>query len=80
MALGLIVRGMHWDGYEPGEVAEEAPLLLLEIRPSAAPNALILRLALEEIYRDAGLADHLLLELLNHPGFFGNFFTGASPV
>lgn len=79
MALGLIVRGMHWDGYEPEEIAAEAPPLLLEIRPRAAPNALILRLALEEIYRDADLADHLLRELLNHPGFFGNFFTAASP-
>lgn len=79
MALALIVRGMHWDGYEPEEIAVEAPPLLLEIRASAAPNALIMRLALEEIYRDAGIADTLLKDLLNHPGFFGNFFTGASP-
>lgn len=79
MALGLIVRGMHWDGYEPEEIAEEAPALLLELRPRAAPNALILRLALEEIYRDEALAETLLRDLLNHPGFFGNFFTGASP-
>lgn len=79
MVLALIVRAMHWDGYEPGEIATEAPALLLEIRPRAAPNALILRLALEEIYRDAELAETLLRELLNHPGFFGNFFSGASP-
>jgi len=79
MALGLIVRGMHWDGYEPEEIAEEAPTILLDLRPRAAPNALVLRLALEEIYRDAEIAESLLRDLLNHPGFFGNFFSGASP-
>ena len=79
MALALIIKGLHWDGYDPGEIAEEAPKILLEMRPSAAPNALILRLSLEEIYRDVEVADALLKELLNHPGFFGNFFSGASP-
>jgi len=78
-ALSLIVRGMHLDGYEPDEIAAEAPEILLEMRPAAAPNALIMRLALEEIYRDVEVADALLKDLLNHPGFFGNFFSGASP-
>lgn len=79
MALALIIRGMHWDGYETDEIAKEAPLILLDMRPAAAPNALILRLALEEIYRDVEVAETLLKNLLNHPGFFGNFFSGASP-
>ncbi len=79
MALSLIVRGLYLDGYEPSEIAEEAPTILLDMRPASAPNALILRLALEEIYRDEEVADALLKELLNHPGFFGNFFSGASP-
>lgn len=79
MALALIVRGMHWDGYEPEEIAIEAPELLLDVRPAAAPNALILRLALAEIYRDEETAEALHKDLLNHPGFFGNFFPGASP-
>lgn len=79
MALGLIIRGLHWDGYDLAEIAVEAPGILLEMHPCAAPNPLILRLALEEIYRDSELANSLLRELLNHPGFFGNFFSGASP-
>jgi hypothetical protein len=49
------------------------------MRPAAAPNALIMRLALEEIYRDVEVAAALLKDLPNHPGFFGNFFSGASP-
>lgn len=79
MALALIIRGMHWDGYEPAEIAEEAPMILLDMRPAAAPNALILQIALTEIYRDDAIALALLKDLLNHPGFFGNFFSGASP-
>lgn len=39
---------MYWDGYEPAEIAEEAQMILLKMRPAAAPNALILRPALEE--------------------------------
>ena len=70
---------MQWDGYEPAEIAEEPPVILLDMRPAAAPNAPVLRLSLEEIYRDAETADALLKDLLNHPGFFGNFFSGASP-
>ena len=77
--MGLVAALCAGCRDEPEEIAVEAPVILLDIRPAAAPNALILRLALEEIYRDEEIAGILHKELLNHPGFFENFFPGASP-
>ena len=44
VALTLIVRAMHFDGYSEDEIVKEACDNLLEIRPQASPNPLILEI------------------------------------
>jgi predicted protein tyrosine phosphatase len=48
VALALIMRGMCLDGFGANEISEQAPQMLLSIRPQAAPNPLILELGLSE--------------------------------
>lgn len=71
VALALIVRSMHADGYTMEEMAKDAPQMLLSIRPQAAPNPLILHLGLAEFLPDEDAA-RLTKELLIHPSLFRN--------
>ena len=78
IALCLIVRGMHFDGFGYDDIRKEAPEILIAMRPQAAPNPLILGLGLSE-FLPSGDAERLLNELVNHPAFFANRFKGAEP-
>ena len=79
VALALIVRGMYLDGYSQEEIIEQAPELLLGIRPQAAPNPLILGLGLAEfISHDE--ARRLMLELVNHPVLAANRLKGGGEI
>lgn len=79
VALCLIVRGMHQDGFDLAEIEKDAPEILLEIRPRAAPNPLILELGLA-CFLTPEKARELAVEWVNHPVFFANRMGGdASP-
>jgi len=71
LALGIITRGLHYDGYEP--LAEEAVKHLLRIRPQARPNVLVLKLTLETFLPE-DQADALTREMVNHPELLANRF------
>lgn len=71
VALGLIVRGFVERGDQDFE--EEAVQQLLDLRPQAAPNALVLRLLLSTFMTPDG-AETTVLKLLNHPRFMENRF------
>ena len=75
VALALIVRAMHLDGYSVEEISKEAPEMLLSIRPQAAPNPLILGLGLAEFLPEIQAA-RLVKELANHPDLFRNRMGG----
>ena len=79
VALGLIVRGMHCDGYGIDEIQKEAPEILLSMRPQAAPNPLILELMFGEFLPDDE-AKRLVVNLVNHPVLFTNRHKGGEPV
>jgi predicted protein tyrosine phosphatase len=79
VALALIVRAMHFDGHAEDEIVNNACETLLEIRPQAAPNPLVLEVGLAR-FLDADAARRLLVRLINHPAFFQNRFKGASPA
>ncbi len=78
VALALMVRAMHLEGGSSEEIVQEAIPLLLEIRPCAAPNPLVLRLGLGEFLAHEH-AEVLAGLLLNHPAVFSNYYPGASP-
>jgi predicted protein tyrosine phosphatase len=71
VALGLIIRGFVQRGDEQFE--EEAVQQLLELRPQAAPNALVLRLLLETFMTEKD-AEATVIRVLNHPRFMENRF------
>jgi len=77
VALCLIVRAMHQRGDSVEQIGEEAPEILLQIRPQAAPNPLILELGFTA-FLPAGDARDLVVKLLNHPRFIENRFHGAT--
>jgi len=79
VALALIVRAMHFDGYSEDEIVTEACESLLSIRPQAAPNPLIFEIGLS-LFLDTDSASRLLVRLLNHPNLFQNRYKGASPT
>ncbi|MCP5535458.1 MAG: hypothetical protein H7A51_04390 [Akkermansiaceae bacterium] len=79
IALALIVRGMHMDGFTTDEIISEAPELLLAIRRIAVPNHLVLTLALEH-FLEKETADSYVTQLLHHPVLFSNRYPGASPA
>ena len=79
VALALIVRAMHFDGYTEDEIVDEACATLLEIRPQAAPNPLVLETGLA-LFLDAPSARLLSVRLVNHPALFQNRHKGASPA
>jgi len=78
VALALIVRAMHFDGYSEDEIVNEACETLLALRPQAAPNPLVLEIGLS-LFLDTDSASRLLVRLVNHPELFQNRYKGASP-
>jgi predicted protein tyrosine phosphatase len=78
VALAVIVRSLrsrHF--YGDAALIEKAVELLLMIRPSASPNALVLRLGLEH-FLSPPEAIFLLQELLKHPQLLFNRFGGSN--
>lgn len=71
LALGMIARGLFLDGEE--SFVEPAVEHLLEIRPQARPNVLVLRLALET-FVPAEQAEETVREMVNHPTLLDNRF------
>lgn len=71
LALGMISRGLYQSGED--SFMEEAVDLLLQIRPQARPNVLVLKLALET-FLPADQADAAACELVNHPRLLANRF------
>lgn len=71
VAFALIVRGLHVSGISETEIVEQAPQMLLEIRPQAAPNPLILELGLAEFMQTVE-AKRLTQSLLEAPAFSVN--------
>ena len=78
VALALMVRAMHLAGGSREEIVQVAIPLLLEIRPCAAPNPLVLRLGLGEFLAHEH-AEVLAGLLVNHPAIYSNYYPGASP-
>jgi predicted protein tyrosine phosphatase len=75
VALSLIARGMHKDGFDLVEIRKAAPEILLEIRARATPNPLILELGLA-CFLTPEKARELAVEWVNHPVFFANRMGG----
>lgn len=71
LALGMIARGLFLEGEE--EFEESAVDLLLQIRPEARPNVLVLRLALET-FVPADRAWRATRAMVNHPALLKNRF------
>jgi predicted protein tyrosine phosphatase len=78
VALALIVRAMHADGTSEDEIVNQACEILLEIRPQAAPNPMVLEIGLSR-FMDAAAANRLMVRLVNQPALFQNRHKGASP-
>ena len=75
VALSLIAREMHSDGFGLEEIRKEAPEILLAIRPRATPNPLILELGLA-VFLQAEEAKRLTVDWVNHPVLFANRMGG----
>lgn len=71
VALGLILRAFTFSGHKNFE--EVAVQQLLDLRPQATPNALVLRLLLATFMSPAE-AESMTVRLLNHPRFMENQF------
>lgn len=78
VALALIVRAMHAEGTSEDEIVNEACGILLEIRPQAAPNPMVLEIGLSR-FMNANAANRLMGRLVNQPALFQNRHKGASP-
>ncbi len=79
VALALIVRAMHYDGYSEDEIVNDACETLLAIRPQAAPNPMVLEIGIS-LFLDDDSTSRLLVRLVNHPELFQNRYKGASPM
>jgi predicted protein tyrosine phosphatase len=75
VALSLIARKMHADGFGLEEIRKEAPEILLAIRPRATPNPLILELGLAA-FLPAEEARGMTVDWVNHPVLFANRMGG----
>lgn len=75
VALALIAREMHVDGFDLEEIRKEAPEILLAIRSRAAPNALILEFGLAA-FLPADEARRLTVHWVNHRVLFANRMGG----
>jgi len=71
LALGMLSRGLFLDGDEC--FTEQAVELILQIRPEANPNALVLMLALET-FLPTDHADAKTREMVNHSMILNNGF------
>ena len=71
MALSFLARGLYWDGV--ADFAEPAVELLLQIRPKARPNVLVLRLGLQTFLPEKE-AMEATREMVNHPVLLENRF------
>lgn len=78
VALAIIVRAMHLAGATCDEIRVWAPDTLIQIRPQATPNPLILELGFAE-FLPADTAKQLMIEIVNHPVLFANRHRGGSP-
>jgi len=78
VALLIIARAMHLDGASYDEIRVEAPETLIQIRPQATPNPLILELGFAE-FLTADAANQMTIEIVNHPVLFANRFHGGIP-
>lgn len=78
IALSLIARAMHADGYSLDEIKSEAVTILLAIRRQAAPNPLILAFGLAE-FLPPDVAREFVIEWVNHPVLFANRHAGSEP-
>lgn len=78
MALVIVVRSMFLDGFSEREIHEQAPGILLAIRPQAAPNPLFLELGFREFLPEE-IATDWMRRLVNHPAFMANRFKGSTP-
>lgn len=78
VALTILIRAMLLDGYTHGEIIQEAPEMLLEIRPRAVPNHLMLTLAVQ-LFLPEEEAKAMVHGLVHHPRLYANRFPGASP-
>jgi len=76
VALALIVRDLHRDGFVEDEILALAPELLIQIRPQAAPNPLMLELGFSE-FLSAEKSREWMRRIVSHPTFFANRFKGA---
>lgn len=73
VALALLVRGLFHANIRHGDWVQQAADQLLEIRPVARPNFLVLRLGLEQ-FLPAEEAMTLATELVNEPRLLANRF------
>jgi hypothetical protein len=78
VALSLIARAMHADGYGLDEIKREAVNILLAILRQAAPNPLILEFGLAEFLLP-DVAREFVNEWVNHPVLFANRHVGSKP-
>lgn len=69
LALGMIARGLFLEGEEAFE--EQAVALLLQIRPQARPNVLVLKLALET-FIPSDRARNAACAMVQHPKLLAN--------
>lgn len=75
VALILIAREMHADGFTIDEIRVEAPEILISIRPNAIPNPLILEMGLAT-FLPLEQARQLTVDFVNHPVLFANRMGG----
>lgn len=78
VALAIIVRAMHLGGATYDEIRVQAPETLIQIRPQATPNPLVLELGFSEFF-PAATAKQLMIEIVNHPVLFANRHHGGLP-
>lgn len=71
LALGIIARGLYLDGCDT--FARDAVDHLIQIRPHARPNVLVLRLVLET-FLPSEEAEEVTREMVNHPVLLANRF------
>jgi len=71
LALGMIARGLFVEGVE--DFCDPAVEHLLEIRPQARPNVLVLRLSLQTFVPE-DRAEEAMREMVNHPVLMRNRF------
>jgi predicted protein tyrosine phosphatase len=77
MAMAIIVRAMFFDGFSEKEIFEQAPDILLGIRPQASPNPMFLELGFREFLPEE-TAITWTQRFVKHPTFLANRYTGST--